>query len=161
MLTSAQVFFYLLPIFPFTLFPLIFMPFSTRITVRFGDADPAGLVYYPVIFHYLHVAMEEFFAARCGIVYQKMIEEERLGFPTVNVKMEFFAPLVYGDEAEIELYVSSVGVSSAIFEYSVRRASDLKLCARATHVQVAMNLDARRAVPIPDKYRDAFARSAE
>lgn len=40
------------------------MPFSTRITVRFGDADPAGLVYYPVLFHYCHAAMEEFFAAR-------------------------------------------------------------------------------------------------
>ena len=46
------------------------MPFSTRITVRFGDADPAGLVYYPTFFHYFHIAMEEFFAARCGISYQ-------------------------------------------------------------------------------------------
>ncbi|HMF56108.1 MAG TPA: thioesterase family protein [Pyrinomonadaceae bacterium] len=137
------------------------MPFSTRITVRFGDTDPAGLVYYPVIFHYLHVAMEEFFAARCGITYQKMIEDERLGFPTVSVKTEFFAPLVYGDLAEIDVYVSSTGTSSAVFEYSVRRAGDAKLCARATLVQVAMNLDERRAVPIPEKYLRAFASSRD
>ena len=49
------------------------MPFSTRITVRFGDTDPAGLVYYPNIFHYFHIAMEEFFADRCGISYQKLM----------------------------------------------------------------------------------------
>lgn len=136
-------------------------PFSTRVRVRFGDADPAGLVYYPVIFHYLHVAMEEFFAARCGTSYPRLMMDERLGFPTVNVQAEFFVPLVYGDEAEIEVFISRVGRTSATFEYSVKRASDHLLCARATHVQVAMNLDTRRAVPIPDKYRRAFESSKE
>lgn len=134
--------------------------FYTRITVRFGDTDPAGLVYYPVIFHYMHAAMEEFFAAKAATPYHKMIEEERLGFPTVNVKAEFFSPLVYGDEAEIEVHVSNVGTSSAVFEYSVRRASDSTLCARSSHVQVAMNLDTKRPIAIPDKYRKAFEDSA-
>jgi 4-hydroxybenzoyl-CoA thioesterase len=127
--------------------------------VRFGDADPAGLVYYPVILHYLHVAMEEFFAARCGITYARLMQDERIGFPTVNVQVEFFVPLVYGDEALVELFISRVGRSSATFEYTVRRASDGTLCSRSTQVQVAMNLDTRRAVRIPDQYRDAFARS--
>jgi YbgC/YbaW family acyl-CoA thioester hydrolase len=134
-------------------------PFSARIEVRFGDADPAGLVYYPVIFHYLHVAMEEFFAARCGISYARLMADERIGFPTVNAQAEFFVPLVYGDEAVVELFVSRVGRSSATFEYSVKRAGDETLCARATHIQVAMNLDTRRAIPIPDKYRRAFESS--
>ena len=137
------------------------MPFSTHITVRFGDADPAGLVYYPTFFHYFHIAMEEFFAARCGITYQRLMDNERIGFPTVNVQAEFFVPLVYGDEADVEMFVSRTGRSSATFEYSVRRASDATLCARATLVQVAMNLDERQAVPIPEQYRRAFASSAE
>jgi len=137
------------------------MTFSTRIKVRFGDADPAGLVYFVNLFHYYHVAMEEFFAARCGISYQELMVDERLGFPTVNVQAEFFTPLVYGDEAEVEVYVSRVGESSATFEYSLRRVSDRMLCARATNVQVAMNLDERRAVPVPDKYRRAFAESRD
>lgn len=136
------------------------MSFKTRIKVRFGDADPAGLVYFVNIFHYLHIAMEEFFAERCGVSYQELMSGERLGFPTVNVQAEFFTPLVYGDEAEVEVYVSRVGDASVTFEYSVRRLSDGQLCARATNVQVAMNLDTRRAVPIPDKYRRAFADSA-
>ena len=127
--------------------------------MRFGDADPAGLVYYPIIFHYLHVAMEEFFAARCGISYAQLMRDERIGFPTVNVQTEFFVPLVYGDVAEIELFISRVGRSSVTFQYTVRRTSDRQVCARSTQVQVAMNLDTRRAVPIPDKYRDAFERS--
>jgi len=134
------------------------MLFSTRIKVSFGDCDPAGLVYYPVIFHYCHVAMEEFFAERCGITYARLMADERIGFPTVNVQSEFFVPLVYGDEAQVELLVSRVGKSSVTFEYSVRRGIDNTLCARSTQVQVAMDLDKRRAVPIPERYRAIFLR---
>lgn len=137
------------------------MPFSTRIVVRFGDCDPAGLVYYPTLFHYCHAAMEEFFAARCGTSYPRLLAEERLGFPTVNARAEFFAPLVYGDEADVEVFVSHVGRTSATFEYTLRRASDGLTCARATLVQVATNLEELRAVAVPDKYREAFERSAE
>lgn len=132
------------------------MSFSTLIKVRFGDCDPAGLVYYPVIFHYCHVAMEEFFAERCGIPYHKLMRDERIGFPTVNTQAEFFVPLVYGDEAEIEVSVARVGQSSVTFEYSIRRAQDGVLCARSTNVHVSMNLDTRRAVPIPERYRRLF-----
>ena len=132
------------------------MPFSTRIVVRFGDADPAGLVYYPVIFHYFHVAMEEFFAARCGVTYARLMREERIGFPTVNVQAEFFVPVVYGDELDVEVSVARVGTSSVTFVYSARRASDGVLCARSEQVQVAMNLDTRRAIPINDELRRDF-----
>ena len=133
--------------------------FNARIPVRFGDCDPAGLVYYPALFHYCHAAMEEFFAARCGVAYARLVAERRLGFPTVNVRAEFRAPFVYGDEAEVEVWVSKVGRTSATFEYRLRRASDGDLRASATHVQVAMSLDERRAVPLPEDLRRAFEQS--
>jgi 4-hydroxybenzoyl-CoA thioesterase len=136
------------------------MSFSTRITVRFGDTDPAGLVYYPNIFHYFHIALEEFFGARCGIGYPQLMAGERIGFPAVKTETEFFAPLVYGDEADVEIYVSRTGDSSATFHYAARRVSDGTLCARSTQVHVAMNLDTRRPVRIPEKYRLAFDQSA-
>src|SRR2546423_11828242 len=65
---------------------LLHMPFTARINVRFGDCDPAGLVYYPVLFHYCYAAMEEFFSVRCGVTYARLAAEERLRFPTVNVR---------------------------------------------------------------------------
>jgi 4-hydroxybenzoyl-CoA thioesterase len=137
------------------------MHFSTRINVRFGDCDPAGLVYYPVLFHYCHAAMEEFFAARCGVDYARLVSVERVGFPTVNARAEFFEPLVYGDVAEVEVWVSRVGRTSVTFEYRLRRASDGHLCASATLVQVSINLDERRAVPVPEHLKLAFESSAE
>jgi 4-hydroxybenzoyl-CoA thioesterase len=134
------------------------MSFSTRIKVRFADADPAGLVYYPVIFHYFHIGLEEFFAERCRVSYDSLIRDERLGFPTVKTEAEFVTPLRYGDEAIVEVYVSKIGRTSAVFEYNARRAIDATLCARATQVHVCMNMDTHRATSIPDKYREAFER---
>jgi 4-hydroxybenzoyl-CoA thioesterase len=135
------------------------MPFNTRITVRFGDVDPAGLVYYPRLFHYFHVAFEEFFAACCGCTYAQLLARERIGFPTVNVQAEFFAPLVYGDEVDVEISVAQIGRTSAGFEYKLRRIGDGTLCARATLVQVCMHLDTRRPVEIAPQYRQAFRTS--
>jgi 4-hydroxybenzoyl-CoA thioesterase len=137
------------------------MNFSARIPVRFGDCDPAGLVYYPALFHYCHVAMEEFFAARCGVEYARLVADGRVGFPTVNVRAEFFEPFVYGDVAEVEVWVSRVGRSSVTFEYRLRRERDGRLCASATLVQVSMNLDERRAVPVPEHLRLVFESAAE
>ena len=136
------------------------MLFSTHIIVRFGDCDPAGLVYYPVLFHYCHVAMEEFFAARCGVNYARLMSESRLGFPTVNAAAEFDAPFVYGDALEVAVFISRVGHSSATFEYRLRRAGESEPRARASLVQVAMNLDTRRPVEIPPDLRRAFEQSS-
>ena len=132
------------------------LSFQTHIRVRFGDADPAGLVYYPVIFHYFHIALEEFFDACCGITYAKLMTDERIGFPTVNAQTDFFIPLIYGDEVDVLMRVLKTGRTSVTFEYQARRANDGALCARSAQVHVCMNLDTRRAVPIPDKYRKVF-----
>lgn len=136
------------------------MPFTARIPVRFGDCDPAGLVYYPTLFHYCHVAMEEFFAARCGVEYARLVADERIGFPTVNARAEFFEPFVYGDVAEVEVWVSRVGRSSVTFEYRLRRVRDARLCVSATLIQVSMNLDERRAVSVPENLRLVFESGA-
>ena len=130
------------------------MPFSTNITVRFGDCDPAGIVYYPVFFHYYHIALEEFFAVRCGITYHDLRECERLGFPTVKSEAEFFAPLTDGDRVTVEMNVSRVGNSSVMFVYRLMR--DGQLCAQTTNVNVCMDMEAMRSVAIPEKYRCVF-----
>jgi 4-hydroxybenzoyl-CoA thioesterase len=135
------------------------MPFITEITVRFGDCDPAGIVYYPVFFHYYHIALEEFFAARCGITYHDLREHERLGFPTVKSEAEFFVALTDGDKVTVEMDVLRVGHSSVTFVYRLMR--DGQLCARAVNVNVCLDMDARRGVAIPEKYRRVLTALAE
>ena len=133
------------------------MVFSTSITVRFADCDPVGFVYYPRVLHYCHVCMEEFFAERCGITYQRLLDDERIGFATVKIEAEYFVPLLYGDTVEVDLEVTDLGRSSARFNYSIKRANDSVLCAHSSQIQVAMDIDKRKAIPLPEKYRVAFS----
>ena len=132
------------------------MAYRTEITVRFGDVDKAGIVYYPVIFHYLHIAQEDFFAGYVGIPYHRLIEEERLGFPTVHDSTDFYKPLRYGDTLEITVYISSVGESAATFEFRVRKRGSDQLLASSSEVKVAIDMDTWEKRPIPEKYRKAF-----
>ena len=130
--------------------------FSHRITVRFGDTDPAGLVYYPNIFHYLHVAMEEFFAARCKITYHRLVSEQRIGFPTVNAETEFQRPFVYGDAIEVVIAVAKIGHSSLTLDYALKKVGESEVFVTSRQVHVAIDLDSRRPVEIPQFLLDGL-----
>jgi len=132
------------------------MPYKTTIPVRFGDVDKAGIVYYPVIFHYLHVAQEDFFAECVGVPYHRLIEEEGIGFPAVTDSTEFYRPFKYGEVVEIRVHISRVGESSVTFEFRLFVEGSDELRARSSQVKVAVNMETWKKVPIPEKYRAAF-----
>ena len=132
------------------------MPFSTRISVAFGDTDPAGLVYYPNLLHYCHLAMERFFAEYCGIPYSDLIAKERIGFPTVKIDAEFLTPLLYGDDADIAVEVTAIGNSSLTLVYTIQRLRDQVVCARVEQVHVAMSLQTKKSQSIPSYLRETL-----
>ena len=132
------------------------MAFRTTVPVRFGDVDKAGIVYYPRIFHYLHIAQEDFFEGFVGVAYHRLIEEEQLGFPTVSDSTDFIKVLKYGDTLEVVVFISRVGQSSATFEFRVYSKSSGELLVRSSQVKVAVNMQTWEKVAIPEKYRKIF-----
>ncbi|HVG19583.1 MAG TPA: thioesterase family protein [Blastocatellia bacterium] len=129
------------------------MAYRTTVPVRFGDVDKAGIVYYPRIFHYLHIAQEDFFAEYVGIAYHRLIADERIGFPTVSDSTNFLKALKYGDTLEIATHISRVGRSSVTFEFRIYKGGSNELLVRSSQVKVAVNMDTWEKVGIPEKYR--------
>lgn len=125
------------------------MTFRSRQTVRFGDVDPAGIVYYPRYLHFCHVAMEEFFAGALGVPYPKLVAEERLGFPAVHLEVDFRRPLRFGDEIEIETAIEKVGASSLTFRFSFYRSGEDEPASVARVVTVCLDLDSFEKRPVP------------
>jgi 4-hydroxybenzoyl-CoA thioesterase len=132
------------------------MAFSTRITVNFGDTDPAGLVYFPNLFHYCHIAMERFFELVCDTRYSQLIEEQHLGFPTVKVDAEFNTPLRYGDVVEVELTVLNVRRKSMTLGYTMTNSSGV-VCVKVRQTVVAMDLTVHESIVIPEAIRDRLS----
>lgn len=128
--------------------------------VRFGDVDRAGIAYYPRIFHWYHVAFEEWFEREAGIPYRALVEDRRIGFPAVRLEGGFSAPLRFGDDAEVAVAVERVGRSSADFRYRARNRTTGRDAAGALVTVACVDMDTFRPVPIPDDLRAAFLRSA-
>lgn len=135
-------------------------PYEVRFPVRFGECDPARIMYFPNYFDFFHAAMEDFFRDRVGALYHVLLSRDRLSFPTVHLEVDFFAPVTYGDEVRITVEVAKVGRSSVALRYTGRRGSDGKQVVVATATTVCTDLDAMKSIPLPDALRAPFEREA-
>ena len=129
--------------------------FETTIKVRFSDVDRAGIAYYPRVVHWLHVAFEDFWEEFIGVPYATVLEKENLGFPAVDLKVEFVKPTRFGELLTVRVAVEEIGRSSSRFRYEVvGPARDRRVVARVIVVCVA--LDTLKPVALPDRYRAKF-----
>lgn len=134
------------------------MAFNSRLKIRFGDIDRAGIVYYPRFMHYFHVALEEFFGSELGIEYHEMVETHRIGLPTVHVQTDFSRPFSYGDNIEVEVSVLKVGRSSITFGYRVFKKGETDPRIVGHNVTVCLDMDTFRKVEIPTWFQPQLAR---
>ena len=86
-------------------------------TVRFGECDPAGVVYYPVFFNWYHELMEAWFEQELKISYAQCIK--KIGFPAKNIQTEFFRPCAMGEQIRLELYLSRRTARSITLEVDI------------------------------------------
>ena len=125
------------------------MPFRTPLVVRFGDLDPAGIVYYPRYGHLCHVAMEEYFHGAVGLDYPRLLAEHGLGFPAVRLETDFRRPLRYGDDVEIEVVIVRVGATSVEWVYRFLHRGVESPAAACRIVTVCVDMARFEKVPVP------------
>ncbi|TVQ90434.1 MAG: acyl-CoA thioesterase [Deltaproteobacteria bacterium] len=131
--------------------------FTWRVEIRFGDCDPAGIIYYPRYFDLFHQAMESWFDGPLGLPYASLIRQHRLGLPSVRAEADYRAPSRFGEQVAVVLSIARLGSSSVHFDYQVR-GPDGGLRVTGRTVCVVMDLDPssetfQRAIPIPSDLR--------
>lgn len=131
-----------------------------RVTVRFGDCDPAGILYYPRFFDLFHQAMETWFDEALGVPYRTVLMEWKRGVPTARAECDYRAPVRFGETVRVELRVEHLGTSSIRFGYLVVGPDDA-LRAEGRTACVFVDLDPAsptwmRPVPWPDSLRAAM-----
>lgn len=132
------------------------MTYSTEFTVRFGEIDPARVVYYPRFFHYFHQAFESWFENALGVPYGKVLEDHNIGFPSVHVETDFKRPLRYGEKVRIDIDLLEIGKRSITLLYTAVRLPDGKVSAVSTIKTAAIRNDTFKSVDIPDDWRERF-----
>ena len=132
------------------------MAFRFTLPVRFADVDHAGIVYYPLFFHYFHQAFEEIFRQKYGgaAAYKALLDVERVGMPAVACKASFHKPLAFGDDVTVEVSLVRLGEKSVTLGYKALK--DDELCAEAEVTCCLTDLDSFRSISVPDKLRQLF-----
>jgi acyl-CoA thioester hydrolase len=84
------------------------------------------------------------------------IGEEGQEFVMRACTIEYLAPAVFDDLIEVYVRMAKIGRTSVTYEFAAYRERDDLLMVTATQTLVLVDLDERKAVAIPDAYRDAI-----
>ena len=82
------------------------------------------------------------------------IGEEGQEFVMRACTIEYFAPAVFDDLIEVNVRMAKIGRTSASYELAAYRVRDEVLMVTATQTLVLVDLDERKAVPIPESYKE-------
>jgi acyl-CoA thioester hydrolase len=121
--------------------------FAARTRVGFSDTDAQGIVYYGRYLPYFDLARVE---------YHRNLDLMRVeGFEFVMraISTEYLAPARFDDLIEIYCRVAQIGRTSATYEFAAYKVDADPLMVTAKQTLVLVDLDERRAQPIPDHWR--------
>ena len=130
--------------------------FERPLRIRFSHCDPAGIVFFPQYMVMFNGLLEDWFTDGLGIPYGPLVQQRRIGTPTVSLQCDFTAISRMGDEVMLGLTVQRVGGAS--FKLSVGCRCDDEERVRMTQVLVITDLDTHRPVAIPDDIRSAMSK---
>jgi acyl-CoA thioester hydrolase len=126
--------------------------FSARTRVGFSDTDAQGIVYYGRYNPYFDLARVEYLRT-LGLLHYHGSGD----FVMRANDVEYFAPARFDDELEIYARVSRIGRSSVTFAFAAHRLPDDVLMVTAHQTVVYVDLQQRKALPVPEDYKRALA----
>jgi len=126
--------------------------YSSLTRVGFSDTDAQGIVYYGRYLPYFDSARVEYHRHLELLVTEPRENEFVMRANTI----EYHAPARFDDLIEVFIRVSRIGRTSVTYEHAAYRDEDDVLMVTATQTLVLVDLQERRARPIPDWYRVAI-----
>ena len=127
---------------------------AITVKVRWSEADPAGIVFYPRFYEWFDLGTEALFES-LGLPWPELFPAERIvGVPIVESGARFVSPVRYGDVIRIQATVAWVKGKTFRMEYEI--TVDGRDCAsgfevRAWVARPSAPDERLQAKPIPDE----------
>jgi acyl-CoA thioester hydrolase len=122
--------------------------YSAHTRVGFSDTDAQGIVYYGRYFPYFDLARVEYHR-HLELTTAQLAGNE---FVMRAMTVEYHAPAVFDDLIEVFVRLARVGRTSVTYEFAAYRADDDVLMVTATQTLVLVDLEERKACPIPEAF---------
>ena len=112
---------------------------SFRLKIRFSEIDAMRVVWHGAYAKYFEDAREYF-----GEVFElgyKLIEENQVFAPIVDLSFQSKKPLRYGMKPEVVITYVPTEAAKIVFDYEIRDAESQEVMATGHSVQVFMDLN--------------------
>lgn len=112
---------------------------SFRLKIRFSEIDAMRVVWHGAYAKYFEDAREYF-----GEVFElgyKLIEENQVFAPIVDLSFQYKKPLRYGMKPEVVITYVPTEAAKIVFDYEIRDAESQEVMATGHSVQVFMDLN--------------------
>lgn len=124
------------------------MPFSYERTIRLGETDAAGIVFFANYLVLCHEAYEEALAG-AGIPVQEIIAGMDVLVPVTKSSVEYLRPLKCGDRVRVEGQPVALSEHGFAIDYTVTRLGRPdKVAARAHTEHVCVSRERREKVAL-------------
>lgn len=127
-------------------------PLVIRRRVKWGDCDPAGVVYTPVFSEYVISAAELLYGVLFNTTPQRAKAEQSFGTPTRALSFDFQSSLRPDDEFDMTVSVAAVNTKTYALEI-VAKTPDGKPVFAATLTPVCVVRPERKSIEIPAAFR--------
>ena len=112
---------------------------SKKIDVRFSEVDSMNIVWHGSYALYFEDAREQF-GRDFGLSYMFYFDNGYYA-PLVDLNFSYKKPLLYGQQAIIDIIYRNVLATKIIFDYEIRLSSDDSLIATGSSTQVLLDRD--------------------
>ena len=133
-------------------------PFEHTITVRFADVDRAGIAYFNHVFHWCHLAYEEFLLAAIG-TFDEAFGRSGWGTPMVRAEADFVDMIRHGDRLTARMTVDRIGGKSIRFAYELVRLGSVDqedVRARVLLTHAFIDFATGKSIPMPEAFAEAL-----
>ncbi len=129
--------------------------FVVQRRVRWGECDPAEVVYTPQFAHYVVAAVDDFFQEVVGRAPYAPSSRDGVGFPLKALSFEFSHFLKTGDCFEMTIEVTALRHRS--FDLRVQAFCEGRAVFEATYSPVCVDMRTKSATLLPAAVRRALA----
>jgi 4-hydroxybenzoyl-CoA thioesterase len=126
--------------------------YRKELLIRFGDCDPAGIVFYPRYLEMFNELVEDWCRDELSFSFPDVITRRGWGLPTVRLEVDFLAPSSFGEVLKSTLVLRNVGRTSITIEI-VFMVPDGPVRVRGKVVLVLIDRTTRRPIALPSELR--------
>lgn len=120
--------------------------FTVKRRINFYDCDPAGIIFYSRLFDFCHSAYEQIIESFS--LTEDYWDNPHYVVPIIHTECDYYSPIKYGDEIQINVKVTNLRNSSFELSYDILLKSEK--CASLKTVHVFVSREDWNKMDIPD-----------